>query len=349
VTPHDGFRTSAAVDVGYEVFTRERWAALARRSGTDLSDAEVGQLVATGEPISHEEVVDIYLPMAQFLSLTAQTKREGQRAVDDFLGEDGGSAPFIIGIAGGVAVGKSTTARVLQALLRKSGDGLSIDLLTTDGFLWPNATLEARGIMGRKGFPESYDQRRLVEALAAIRARATEVATPVYSHLSYDIVPGELQVFRRPDILIVEGLNVLQVSTKGVSPAHVVVSDFFDFSIYVDAAETDVARWFTERLLILRSVLQEPGSFFHRFASLSDDDVTALAQQVWDQVNSSICERTWRPPETGPTSSWRKEAITSLSGSCSAVREITARTQLPDLLNRKVGLPLGCGGGHGDS
>jgi type I pantothenate kinase len=285
MTPHDGFRTSPAVDVGYEVFTRERWAALARRSGTDLTDAEVGQLVATGEPISHEEVMDIYLPMAQFLSLRAQTKRKGQRAIDDFLGDDGGVAPFIIGIAGGVAVGKSTTARVLQALLRKSRGGLSIDLLTTDGFLWPNATLEARGLMGRKGFPESYDQRRLVEALAAIRARAPEVATPVYSHLSYDIVPGELQIFRRPDILIVEGLNVLQVSTKGASPAHVVVSDFFDFSIYVDAAEIDVARWFTERLLTLRSVIQEPGSFFHRFASLSDDDVTSLAQQVWDQVN----------------------------------------------------------------
>jgi type I pantothenate kinase len=284
MTPRNGFRSPPTVDVGYEVFTRERWAALARRSGTDLSDAEVGQLVATGEPVSHEEVVDVYLPMAQFLSLAAQTKREGQRAVTEFLGEDVGIPPFIIGIAGGVAVGKSTTARVLQALLRKSASGLGIDLLTTDGFLWPNAVLEARGMMGRKGFPESYDQRRLVEALAAIRAGEPEVATPVYSHLSYDIVPDEFQVFRRPDILIVEGLNVLQVSTKGPS-AHVVVSDFFDFSIYVDAAEMDVARWFRERLLTLRSGLLEPGSFLHHLASLSDDDVTALAQQVWHQVN----------------------------------------------------------------
>jgi type I pantothenate kinase len=282
--------TTAAADAGYEVFTRERWAALARRSDTDLSDTdlsdtEVGHLVATGEAISHEEVVDIYLPLAQLLALTARTTRQARRTVDDFLGGDRGVVPFIIGIAGGVAVGKSTTARVLQALLKKSEGHPTIDLLTTDGFLWPNDTLEARGIMGRKGFPESYDQRRLVEALAAIRAGEPEVGTPVYSHLSYDIVPGEVQFFRRPDILIVEGLNVLQVSTKGAFPPHVVVSDFFDFSIYVDALEIDVARWFNERLLALRSVLQEPGSFFHRFASLSDEEVTRLAEQVWEQVN----------------------------------------------------------------
>ena len=277
--------SSSAAYVGYEVFTRERWAALARRSGTDLSDAEIGQLVATGEPISHEEVVDIYLPLARFLVLRAWAKRDEQRTLDDFLGEHRGSGPFIIGIAGGVAVGKSTTARVLQALLRKSEDTLSIDLLTTDGFLWPNATLDARGIMDRKGFPESYDQRRLIAALAAIRAGEPEVATPVYSHVSYDIVPGELQVFRRPDVLIVEGLNVLQVSTTGATSTNVEVSDFFDFSIYVDAAEIDVAGWFSERLLGLRSVLQAPGSFFHGLAALSDEDVTRLAQQVWTQVN----------------------------------------------------------------
>ncbi len=139
--------------------------------------------------------------------------------------------------------------------------------------------------MDRKGFPESYDQRRLVEALTAIRAGGQEVATPVYSHVAYDIVPGELQIIRRPDILLVEGLNVLQVSTTGASASHVVVSDFFDVSIYVDAAETDVARWFRERLLVLRSTMNEPGSFFQRLASLSDEEVTTLAEQVWDQVN----------------------------------------------------------------
>ena len=232
-----------------------------------------------------EEVEDVYLPLAQFLGLLLQARREAQHSIADFLGKERVAAPFIIGIAGGVAVGKSTTARVLRALLGKGTDRGSIDLLTTDGFLWPNATLEARGIMHRKGFPESYDQRRLVEALTAIRAGEREVATPVYSHLSYDIVPGEQQIIRRPEILIVEGLNVLQISTTGTSASDVVVSDFFDFSIYVDAAETDVARWFSERLLVLRSTMSEPGSFFHRLASLSDGDVIALAEQVWDQVN----------------------------------------------------------------
>ena len=228
--------------------------------------------------------------MSTFLWRNSSTSTPGPRGaaqqdVADFLGEDRSTAPFIIGIAGGVAVGKSTTARVLQALLAKGEGRGSVELLTTDGFLWPNATLEARGIMGRKGFPESYDQRRLVEVLTAIRAGEPEVATPVYSHAFYDIVPGELHIIRRPDILIVEGLNVLQISTVGASTSPVVVSDFFDISIYVDAAETDVARWFRERLLVLRSTTSEPGSLFHGLASLSDREVTALAKQVWDQVN----------------------------------------------------------------
>ena len=242
-------------------------------------------MAATGEPISVQEVVDIYLPLAELLTLIAETRRDAQRRIGAFLGEDRARVPFIIGIAGGVAVGKSTTARLLQTLLRNGNGRRCVELLTTDGFLFPNAHLEARGLMSRKGFPESYDQRRLIDALAAIRAGDQEVATPVYSHLSYDIVPDEFQIIRRPDFLIVEGLNVLQVTTRRVSPGHVVVSDFFDVSIYVDAAETDVARWFSERLLALRSVLNEPGSFFHRLASLSDGDVSALAAHVWDQVN----------------------------------------------------------------
>lgn len=255
-----------------------------------LSDAERRELVATARSTSAQtlqikEVEDVYLPLAHYLGLIVQSTREAQRRIADFLGEERVTAPFIIGIAGGVAVGKSTTARVLQALLGRSEDQRSADLLTTDGFLWPNATLEAQGIMDRKGFPESYDQRRLVETLAAIRSGQHEVTTPVYSHLSYDIVPDERQIIRRPDILIVEGLNVLQVSTTGATASQVVVSDFFDVSIYVDAAETDVARWFRERLLVLRSTMGEPGSFFHRLSSLSDEEVTDLAEQVWNQVN----------------------------------------------------------------
>jgi type I pantothenate kinase len=280
-----GRPAESTADAGFEVFSRQRWAALARRSASVLTDVEVRHLAATGDPISMSEVVDIYLPLTELLALMADTRRQARERIGAFLGDDRHRVPFIIGIAGGVAVGKSTTARLLQTLLGHGESRPSVELLTTDGFLFPNATLEGRGIMSRKGFPESYDQRRLIEALAAIRAGDAEVATPVYSHLSYDIVPDELHVIRSPEILIVEGLNVLQVSTRGTSPAPVVVSDFFDVSIYVDAVETDVAGWFKERLLALRSVLSEPGSFFNRFSALSDEEVVTLAEQVWDQVN----------------------------------------------------------------
>lgn len=288
--PPDGSAPIAAamvaVDLGFEEFSRERWAAMAHRSDHTLSLADTRRLVATGDPVSLDEVVEIYLPLAQLLEVIARKKREALRDIGTFLDVDRiTGAPFIIGIAGGVAVGKSTTARVLQALLRENGGGATVDLLTTDGFLYPNATLAARGLMGRKGFPESYDQRALIGVLAAIRSGATQVKAPIYSHVAYDIVPGE-QVLRHPDIVIVEGLNVLQVSTKGASPDHVVVSDFFDFSIYVDAAESDVAQWFRDRLLSLRStVLREPDSFFHRFTAMSDEEVSDIAQQVWDDVN----------------------------------------------------------------
>ena len=275
-----------AVDPAFEEFSREQWAALARNSGRTVSASDAVRLVATGEPVSVQEVVDIYLPLAQFLEVVKGAKRDAQRGVDVFLSADRPRAPFIIGIAGGVAVGKSTTARVLQALLREGPGRPVVDLLTTDGFLYPNATLEARGIMARKGFPESYNLRGLISVLAAIRSGVPEVQTPVYSHLAYDIVPGERQILRHPDIVIVEGLNVLQVSTKGASPDHVVVSDFFDFAIYVDAAEADVARWFRERLLALRStVLQNPDSFFHRFSFMSDEEVLEIARHVWTEVN----------------------------------------------------------------
>jgi type I pantothenate kinase len=278
--------TGPLTEAGFETFDRGQWAALAGADGRSLSEAEAKLLAATGEQISADEIAQIYLPLAQFVALLALTKRAAHQRMAAFLVRQTATGPFIIAIAGGVAVGKSTTARVLQALLRRGDDHPSVDLLTTDGFLYPNATLEARGLMGRKGFPESYDQRRLVGALAALRAGVGEVATPVYSHLAYDIVPDEMQVLRRPDIVIVEGLNVLQVHSKGAPAHHTVVSDFFDFSIYVDAAEDDVARWYHQRLVALRrTVLLEPDSYFHRFASLSDEEFSILAQRVWAEVN----------------------------------------------------------------
>jgi type I pantothenate kinase len=277
---------AASPEIGSETFSRTQWAALGDRPGSARSLPEARQLAATGDPIETDEIVDIYLPLARFIEVLAEARWREHQHVRAFLGEDHFLPPFIVGIAGGVAVGKSTTARVLQALLR-DGDGRpGVDLLTTDGFLYPNATLESRGLMERKGFPESYDQRKLIGVLAAIRAGDHEVAAPVYSHLAYDILPREFQYLRRPSLLIVEGLNVLQVNTKGASPEHVVVSDFFDFSIYVDAAEDDVARWFAERLLALRAtVLQESGSFFHRFALLPEDEVLDIAHHIWSEIN----------------------------------------------------------------
>ena len=283
--PSHGSAPAPPVDVRFQSFSRPQWAALGQPLPDGLSPSDVAVLSATGEPAAVDEVTEVYRPLAQLLALRATAAAELQRLTDEFLADARPSAPFIIGIGGGVAVGKSTTARILQALLGRGPGHPRVELLTTDGFLYPNAVLEEQGLMTRKGFPESYDQRKLVGALAAIKAGHPQVETPVYSHRTYDILPGESQVIRRPDMVIVEGLIVLEVNTKG-SPDHVMVSDFFDFSIYVDAAEEDVARWFVQRLQGLRTTAsQEPDSFFRRFASMSDEQVTAMAQQVWSEVN----------------------------------------------------------------
>jgi type I pantothenate kinase len=268
----------------FEAIARDRWAALGDPGHGRLSGPEVEELVATGDPVSLAEVGDVYVPLLQLLGILAGAKAELHQRISGFLAEDRHPAPFVVGIAGSVAVGKSTTARILQALLRRSPGAPAVDLLTTDGFLFPNAELESRGLMARKGFPESYDQRRLLGTLAAIRRGDPEVVAPVYSHTAYDIVPGQYQVFRQPAIVIVEGLNVLQVVTQPQDRG--VVSDFFDFSIYVDAAEEDIARWFGERLVTLcRTVFTEPGAYFHQMASLSSAEVSAIAARVWAETN----------------------------------------------------------------
>jgi len=283
--PSHGSAPAPPVDVRFQSFSRPQWAALGQPLPDGLSPSDVAVLSATGEPAAVDEVTEVYRPLAQLLALRATAAAELQRLTDEFLADARPSAPFMIGIGGGVAVGKSTTARILQALLGRGPGHPRVELLTTDGFLYPNAVLEEQGLMTRKGFPESYDQRKLVGALAAVKAGHPEVETPVYSHRTYDILPGESQVIRRPDMVIVEGLNVLEVNSKG-APDHVMVSDFFDFSIYVDAAEEDVARWFVQRLQGLRTTAsQEPDSFFRRFASMSDEQVTAMAEQVWSEVN----------------------------------------------------------------
>ncbi len=274
------------VDVPFEEFTRAEWTTLGDSAESRLSPTEVATLAATGDPAALDEVADVYVPLAQLLAVHSSAVQEARGRVDGFLGRPTRQAPFVIGVAGSVAVGKSTTARLLQAVLQDGPGHPRVELITTDGFLYPNPELEARGLMDRKGFPESYDRRRMIGVLSAIKAGRTQVKIPVYSHVTYDIVPGEFQTVENPEMVIVEGLNVLQVSTTDVPPDHMVASDFFDFSIYVDADEADIARWFTDRLLELRqSVLRDPRSYFHAFAGMSTDEVSSIAHNIWSDVN----------------------------------------------------------------
>lgn len=267
-------------------FSRSAWAQLRANTPLTLSEADLEHLRGLNDVLSLDEVVDIYLPLSRLLSLYVLGTRALHRATSTFLGDASAKTPFIIGLAGSVAVGKSTTARILRALLARWPDHPSVELLTTDGFLFPNAVLEARGLMSRKGFPESYDRARLVRFLADVKSGVPEVHAPVYSHQRYDIVPGETQVVRQPDILIVEGLNVLQAPPPAVAESQLFVSDFFDFSIYVDAKEEDIERWYIQRFLKLReTVFQDPASYFHRYAALSDEEARETAATIWREIN----------------------------------------------------------------
>ena len=232
--------------------------------------------------MSLDEVAEVYLPLTRLLNLYVSAAQNLQKVSATFLGTLAPKVPYVVGIAGSVAVGKSTFARVLQALLKRWPDHPKVDLVTTDGFLYPNAVLEERGIMNRKGFPDSYNTRRLLAFLAAVKSGEPEVRAPVYSHVVYDIVPGEENVVRQPDIMILEGLNVLQVGDQ--SPEF--VSDYFDFSIYIDADEDHIEQWYVERFLTLcETVFQDERSFFHRFSHLSQDEAIATAQGIWAEIN----------------------------------------------------------------
>jgi type I pantothenate kinase len=271
----------------HRFFSRDEWARLRADTPMTLNAEDVRRLQSLNDPISLDEVVEIYLPLTRLLSLYVAATQGLYDATRTFLGADGSKTPFIIGVAGSVAVGKSTMARVLRALLRRWPNTPKVDLIATDGFLLPNAVLLREGLMERKGFPESYDLPALLAFLSAIKAGKHNVTAPVYSHLTYDIVPGETATIDNPDILIVEGLNVLQTPRMPRDGRAVpFVSDFFDFSVYIDADDAIIRQWYVERFLNLRkTAFRDPASYFHRYAAIDDAEAIAVAEGLWNRIN----------------------------------------------------------------
>jgi len=266
----------------YLTFNRDDWAILRAATPLTLRESDLDELRGINERIDLDEVATVYLSLTRLLNLYVAATQNLQKVTSTFLGKMAPKVPYIIGVAGSVAVGKSTFARILKALLARWPDHPRVGLITTDGFLYPNKVLEDRGLMNRKGFPESYDTKRLLEFLREIKSGAAEVTAPIYSHVVYDIVEGETAVIEQPDILIVEGLNVLQVGTE----AHEFVSDYFDFSIYIDADEDDVEQWYVDRFLALcETVFKDPNSFFQNYSHLSHDEAVATARFIWHEIN----------------------------------------------------------------
>ena len=289
---------------------RQDWAALAPTTPNPLTEDDIQRLRGLGDALDLAEVAEVYVPLSRLLNLYVAGARAIDAATSAFLRQPSTITPFVIGIAGSVAVGKSTIARLLTELLARWDDTPRVELVTTDGFLLPNAELVRRGILQRKGFPESYDRRALLRFVSEVKSGVPETRAPVYSHLSYDVVPGEEVIVRRPDVLIVEGLNVLQPATDG----RLAVSDLFDFTIYVDARTADIETWYVERFLRLqRGAFANPSSYFHRYAELSEPEAIAVARTLWRDINEPNLEQNVLPTRARASLVLRKDADHTVS------------------------------------